>query len=142
MEIGGPMASLYLLGNPDHYTGHKFVTVYWKSYVTEVLNAWKDTDDAEVSSKEKITVHKNKNKYVGVSPVFDYMHRPKRFNDKTLYEWIQMAKRVKKKIKVDDNFDINDSLDELDLLNSDQKDEESIERLGKLLKLTMPLMMI
>lgn len=28
MEIGGPMAALYLLGNPDHYTSHKFVVVY------------------------------------------------------------------------------------------------------------------
>ena len=25
LEIGGPMASLYLLGNPDHYTNQKFV---------------------------------------------------------------------------------------------------------------------
>jgi hypothetical protein len=25
VEIGGPMASLYLLKNPDHYTSHKFV---------------------------------------------------------------------------------------------------------------------
>ena len=33
MEIGGPMASLYLLNNPDHYTSHNFVTVYWKNYV-------------------------------------------------------------------------------------------------------------
>jgi hypothetical protein len=24
MEIGGPMASMYLLKNPDHYTNHKF----------------------------------------------------------------------------------------------------------------------
>ncbi|KIL57981.1 hypothetical protein M378DRAFT_15852 [Amanita muscaria Koide BX008] len=25
MEMGSPMASLYWLGNPDHYTGHQFV---------------------------------------------------------------------------------------------------------------------
>ena len=36
LEIGGPMASLYLLGNPDHYTNQKFVVFYWKSYVTEI----------------------------------------------------------------------------------------------------------
>jgi len=28
MEMGSPMASMYLLGNPDHYTGHKFVYFY------------------------------------------------------------------------------------------------------------------
>ena len=33
IPTGGPMASLYLLGNPDHYASHKFVTVYWKNYV-------------------------------------------------------------------------------------------------------------
>ena len=30
MEIGGPMASLYLFGNPDHYASN-FFTVYWKT---------------------------------------------------------------------------------------------------------------
>jgi len=39
MEIGGPMACLYLLGNPDHYTSHKFTVVYWKNYVGEVLSS-------------------------------------------------------------------------------------------------------
>ena len=40
LEIGGPMAALYLLGNPDHYTSHRFIPVYWKNYVRQVLNAW------------------------------------------------------------------------------------------------------
>ena len=39
LEIGGPMASLYILGHPDHYTGHKFILFYWKVYI-KVLNAW------------------------------------------------------------------------------------------------------
>jgi hypothetical protein len=29
LEMGSPMASLYLLGNPDHYTNHRFVMFYW-----------------------------------------------------------------------------------------------------------------
>ena len=33
MEIGGPMASMYLLKNPDHYTNHKFQTFYWPNFV-------------------------------------------------------------------------------------------------------------
>jgi hypothetical protein len=45
MEIGGPMASLYLFGNPDHYTDHDFVVFYWKSYVTEVLRVWNEEKD-------------------------------------------------------------------------------------------------
>ena len=28
MEIGAPMVAMYLLGNPNHYTDHKFHTFY------------------------------------------------------------------------------------------------------------------
>lgn len=31
-EIGAPMAALYLLKNPDHYTSHTFSTCYWYSF--------------------------------------------------------------------------------------------------------------
>ena len=34
-EMGAPMIAMYLLGNPDHYTGHMFVPLYWQSYVQE-----------------------------------------------------------------------------------------------------------
>ena len=40
LEIGGPMAFMYLLGNPDHYTGNKFRTFYWKSFINEARYAW------------------------------------------------------------------------------------------------------
>ncbi|KAJ6612585.1 hypothetical protein B0H10DRAFT_1713883, partial [Mycena sp. CBHHK59/15] len=36
LQIGSPMASMYLLGNPDHYTNHNFKVFRWKSYVIEV----------------------------------------------------------------------------------------------------------
>jgi hypothetical protein len=38
MEIGAPMAALYLLGNPDRYASHDFVSFYWRNYVTSVRN--------------------------------------------------------------------------------------------------------
>ncbi|KAF6745772.1 hypothetical protein DFP72DRAFT_780197, partial [Ephemerocybe angulata] len=41
MEIGAPMAALYLLKNPDHYTSHQFVPFYWKNYVSYVQGQWK-----------------------------------------------------------------------------------------------------
>ena len=34
-EMGSPMIAMYLLRNPDHYTSHTFVLVYWHSYVIE-----------------------------------------------------------------------------------------------------------
>ncbi|EKM49194.1 uncharacterized protein PHACADRAFT_54128, partial [Phanerochaete carnosa HHB-10118-sp] len=35
-EIGGPMACMYLLDYPDHYTSNLFQRFYWRSYVNEV----------------------------------------------------------------------------------------------------------
>ena len=39
MEIGSPMASMYLLQSPDHYTSHKFIPFWWKSFVTDVTKS-------------------------------------------------------------------------------------------------------
>ena len=67
------MASLYLLGNPDHYASHKFVTVYWKIYVREVLKSWKSEDLQELIP-EKLVVQKGvEGEIVGFSTVDDYM---------------------------------------------------------------------
>ncbi|KAF8239222.1 hypothetical protein L208DRAFT_1238427, partial [Tricholoma matsutake] len=33
LELGSPMICMHLLGHPDHYTSHKFVTFYWQSYI-------------------------------------------------------------------------------------------------------------
>ncbi|KAF8237610.1 hypothetical protein L208DRAFT_1246566, partial [Tricholoma matsutake] len=40
MEMGSPMACMYLLGNPDHYTNYLFVPFYWKSFVQEARKPW------------------------------------------------------------------------------------------------------
>lgn len=40
MEIGAPMAALYLLEHPDHYTSHQFVPFYWKNYMNFVQGQW------------------------------------------------------------------------------------------------------
>ncbi|TFK77851.1 hypothetical protein K466DRAFT_454002, partial [Polyporus arcularius HHB13444] len=36
-EIGGPMAAMYLLRHPDHYTSHNFRPCYWRGYVYEIM---------------------------------------------------------------------------------------------------------
>lgn len=58
MEIGGPMASMYLLGNPDHYTSHKFVPFYWKSFVKEARSVW------EHESEDVLDLETTKNKHL------------------------------------------------------------------------------
>jgi len=87
LEIGGPMASLYLLGNPDHYTNQNFVVFYWKSYVTEVLKAWKQ--DSDVQSDKVILLKNADGKFIGLSAVDDYIYRPYELSNKSLYEWIR-----------------------------------------------------
>ncbi|KAJ2914762.1 hypothetical protein MD484_g5658, partial [Candolleomyces efflorescens] len=42
MEIGAPMAALYLLGLPDHYSSHTFQVFYWKNFVNFVEREWEN----------------------------------------------------------------------------------------------------
>jgi hypothetical protein len=94
MEIGGPMASLYVLGNPDHYTGHKFVTFYWRSYVKEVLSAWSKEQGPKSDVKDepdKVVINKSEGKFVGLSKVNDYVFRPKMYEEVSLYCMIGFA---------------------------------------------------
>ena len=85
VEIGGPMASLYLLENPDYYTDHDFVVFFWKSYVAEVLRAWKKEEDQDHAEKIMLNRYTD-GEYVGVFAVDDYKYRPYQLKDKSLYE--------------------------------------------------------
>ena len=124
MEIGGPMACLYLLGFLDHFTSHKFVPVFWKNYVREVLKPWRSEEDLEKTMPEKVVIQKGQSgQYVGFSSVHDYMYRPKVYEDKTLYEWVQMATRVK--VSKGRKHDVDIDNDELDLLSENVQLSES-----------------
>ncbi|KAJ6628106.1 hypothetical protein B0H10DRAFT_1733253, partial [Mycena sp. CBHHK59/15] len=48
MEIGSPMAAMYLLKNPDHYTSHRFVLFWWQSWVADVRRSWATEDMMKV----------------------------------------------------------------------------------------------
>ena len=91
-EMGAPMISMYLLGNPDHYTSHVFVPFYWQNYVSEVRHAF---DDQEHQAMQKVTVVRTQGRIVGLSPVHDYVHRPPHLQDVNLYEWVRCYERVK-----------------------------------------------
>ena len=99
MEIGSPMACMYLLGNPDHYTDHTFVPFYWQTFVREARKPWEqkrvDLDTSVVEHPEKLTIFKCKDRIVGFSPVHDYVHRPAEFHSMCLYDWISRCQRVK-----------------------------------------------
>src|SRR6266567_8887681 len=73
-------------------------------------------------SKRLMEVKSKEGQYVGFSGVHDYIYRPSIFENKTLYEWIQMATRIKA-TKFEDYSNI-DSKDELDLINKSFKSDE------------------
>jgi hypothetical protein len=119
MEIGAPMASLYLLGNPDHYTNYEFVVFYWRSYVNEVLKSWKTNDNPD---KQKVVINKNaEGEYVGYSSVDDYIFRPDIFSDTTLYEWIQIYKKSKRSKAAQKEFlnSLDTEFEEDDIMESE-----------------------
>ena len=118
MEIGGPMAASYILGKPDHYTSHKFVTFYWRTYVTEVLKSWSSEKTSDEIIPEKIMIRKSNGRFIGVNNVYDYLYRPTSFEDVTLYEWMQMAVRFKSS-KENKTTGSDDELDLIDQFSPD-----------------------
>ena len=91
-EMGAPMIAMYLLGHPDHYTGHTFVPFYWQSYILEARRSFEDGD---LKVPQKVTIIKKKGRFLGLTHVHDYVHRPGELGDINLYEWIKCYKREK-----------------------------------------------
>ncbi|KDR65354.1 hypothetical protein GALMADRAFT_32878, partial [Galerina marginata CBS 339.88] len=80
LEIGSPMAAMYLLGHDDHYTSHKFVPFYWRSHVAQVR---RETND------ERVEIGQFDQKFFIKNNVHDYIHRPVRYEGINLYNWVQ-----------------------------------------------------
>ncbi|KAJ6467369.1 hypothetical protein C8R45DRAFT_1055418 [Mycena sanguinolenta] len=110
MQIGSPMASMYLLGHPDHYTNLTFKVCWWKSYVSVVNKAWPDPDtikdatyvrdgiaedEVEDESHHAVLMRSSK-EIVGATAVDDYMHRPNEYSQCSAYEYIQVSTRCKR----------------------------------------------
>ncbi|KAF8874503.1 hypothetical protein CPB84DRAFT_1690107, partial [Gymnopilus junonius] len=84
---------MYLLGNPDHYTGHSFVPFYWQSFVTYVRRELSELDDSR--EQVKVAIVRSNGRVVGISPVLDYVHRSAELENISLYEWIRCFTREK-----------------------------------------------
>ncbi|KIM85533.1 hypothetical protein PILCRDRAFT_65747, partial [Piloderma croceum F 1598] len=101
MEIGGPMASMYLLKNPDHYTNHKFRTFYWPNFVRAARHAWNPDN---------------------------YVFRPVEYSQMSLYDWIRLS-HIEKRPKngeqnsCDDNINRAESDGENNVDSEDENDK-------------------
>ncbi|KAJ7152525.1 hypothetical protein C8R46DRAFT_862034, partial [Mycena filopes] len=102
MEIGSPMASMYLLGNPDHYASHQYVPFAWRPYVQFIRNFWTsdyvDDDDMEggLDDDERVQIGRLNGKFVPSSGVDDYRYRPPVYSHLSLFEWIQSSEKKKR----------------------------------------------
>jgi hypothetical protein len=110
MEIGSPMASMYLLGNPDHYTGHEFLCFWWKSYVTymqksnDILQTQGGDSEAlnpssEAQDCDRVKIGRENGVYIATTNVDDYKYRPDVYVNVSLYQWVQIShkRRANKK---------------------------------------------
>lgn len=93
MEIGSPMAAMYVLGNPDHYCSHTYVNFAWQSYVTFVKSYWYKTaqvneSDDDNGAEDLLTIQNRNGSYVASSVVDDYRFRPAAYENVTLNEWV------------------------------------------------------
>ncbi|TFK60853.1 hypothetical protein BDN72DRAFT_748066, partial [Pluteus cervinus] len=87
MELGSPMISMYLLGNPDHYTNAKFTPFYWKSFVHHVRKSFDPVPGSD-EDDEKVMLLRNGTTIVGVTKVQDYIFRPRELEDISLYDFV------------------------------------------------------
>src|ERR1700690_1137055 len=95
LEIGSPMACMYLLGNPDHYTNMRFALFFWQGYLQEVHKAWSNESNDTEERPEKVKLLKRNGCIVGLSPVHDYIYRPIELSNLNLYDWVGRCKREK-----------------------------------------------
>ena len=69
MEIGSPMAAMYLLQHPDHYTSHQFIPFFWKTFVNHIIRSENSNEKANISHDVDIKMKDDfKKKEIIISP--------------------------------------------------------------------------
>jgi hypothetical protein len=108
MEIGSPMAAMYLLGNPDHYKSHTFVPFWWRSFVAHVSRA-EGLEGVDEEDGDRVLLTKVDGGFAPWTNVDDYVYRPVIYNDVSLYDWMQCHEKIKKRLGKarDNNADVS-----------------------------------
>ncbi len=97
-EIGGPAACAHLLGHPDHYTDHSFKTFYWKGYVRQAVALMPEqlvssfADSYGILTpldQDRVLIGKSTGAVVAFSKVNDYLFRPTRCENQSLYDYLR-----------------------------------------------------
>lgn len=132
-ETGGPSASAYLLGFPDHYSSNDFKVFFWYTFVKRVM----DVVQSEVNSVFPIDLDRGRGEpsdevlglertAAGVLPkskVDDYIYRPGCLGELCLYDFLartDVKRRPKKRLK---DVEVDDSCGS-DSIDSELNDDE------------------
>ena len=127
LEIGGPFASLYLLGLPDHYTSHRFVPFFWRVFVSETMRPFL-TENPD-RDQDTVVIKKVRGAYIGTSRVDDYKYRPLAMQNLCLWDWVRLARvrrivSMKEEMEKEANHPIPNATDE-DNGNSDLEESDA-----------------
>jgi len=122
MEIGSPMACMYLLCNPDHYTSHSFAPFYWQNYIHEARVAWDPDNVISGGHVEKVALIKRKGCIIGLSPVYDYIYRPQELEHMCLYDWV--GRYVREKLPEQKNIS---NIDNIVSYNDERSESDTCE---------------
>ncbi|KAI5885607.1 uncharacterized protein SCHCODRAFT_02467380, partial [Schizophyllum commune H4-8] len=92
MELGGPMIAMYLLGNPDHYTSHRFKPFFWHTYFRQIKMYWQK--NSEGYGEESVLLVKKKGAIIGVSEAQNYTYRADALEAFNLYSFMLNCERI------------------------------------------------
>ncbi|KAF5317458.1 hypothetical protein D9758_018660 [Tetrapyrgos nigripes] len=128
MEMGSPMICMYLLGNPDHYTAHQFLPLYWQPFVSEVRQYF-DESSTGGPSFDKVALIRKGGRVVGLSPVFDYIYRPGELKHISLYDWVRLTeKKTLKQLAKRSKSNKNQPMCEPEMSDDEDIDIEAVGR--------------
>ena len=104
MEIGAPLASLFLLGKKDWYSSHTFIPFFWNRYYRYILGSetcWTDPDN-----DERVLIRRgaNMSSLIALSGVEDYIYRPTQYESMSLYDWCRRATKHTLSLKQRENI--------------------------------------
>ncbi|KAI4294195.1 hypothetical protein K525DRAFT_213213 [Schizophyllum commune Loenen D] len=92
MELGGPLVAHYLLGNPDHYTSHRFKPFFWHTYFRQIKMYWQK--NSEGYGEESVLLVKKKGAIIGVSEAQNYTYRADALEKYNLYRFMLHCERI------------------------------------------------
>jgi hypothetical protein len=103
MEIGSPMAAMYLLKNPDHYVSHKFIPFWWKLFVNDVRSSCSNEKLSDIVEERK-----HKSKFKSARNIKDLSeHKDNGFHDSDSDMNIDDFEINNNKMDIDDPMDVD-----------------------------------